>query len=184
MTVLTLGFRDRKWNKMKLLIKPTFIYTHAATAEYHNKPPARCPQHMHLQHKRLCKHKRQNVCKRAIEIPLYGLYPLLIVLHDWKNKHIVSVTQLAPSVTLQPDKLTRPEWTINSKTFSVYTPFFLAFVGGTATFNCRLLQGSCKAFVWKRSVSNANPHKHQTLHVHIVHGQKAFGVHMYIRTVG
>lgn len=162
---------------MKLLIKPTFMYTHAPTAEYHN-PPARCPQHiersgMHLQHRRLCKHKWQSVCKRAIEMPLYGVYPLLIVLHDWENKHIGSVTQPALSVTAQawhdPNEQSTP------KHFR-RTHLFRAFVGGTATFTCRLLRGSCKAFVWKRSVSNANPHKHQTLHVR---GQKAFRVHGY-----
>lgn len=43
------------------------------------------------------------------------------------------------------------------KHFQPCTPFSPAFVwGGTAAFTCRLLRGSCKAFVCKRSVSNAN----------------------------
>lgn len=56
---------------------------------------------------------------------------------------------------------------ISYETFSAqYTHLFsMHLLGdGYTTFTCRLQRGSCKVFVWKRSISNANLHKHQALH--------------------
>ncbi len=90
----------------------------------------------------------------------------------WK-KATLQVTLIIRRVAARPVTVqasnTEAVWmiTINSETFSAqYTHLFsMHLLGdGYTTFTCRLQRGSCKVFVWRRSVSNANLHKHQALH--------------------
>lgn len=121
----------------------------------------------------LCKHKCQSLCKRANKMAL-SVYSLLIVLqqctkkhhckrHSWHEKTCHGTAGYSTGLKHRSGLNDN----ISSETFSAENThlFSMHLLGdGYTTFTCRLQRGSCKVFVWRRSVSNANLHKHQALH--------------------
>lgn len=177
MKVTLWGHTRRKWNKVKqLTVKPTCMYTHAPTAEIQNNSLACSPQSDSCEcllsapalQTQMSKPMQKSQQNGTVGLPSAHCFTPL-----YRKKATLQVTLIIRRVAARPVTVqasnTEAVWmiTINSETFSAqYTHLFsMHLLGdGYTTFTCRLQRGSCKVFVWRRSVSNANLHKHQALH--------------------